>query len=110
MKIEVEFWQLVGLLLVFLGFVFAAGKILLAQIELRLNERFGALEQGRSQSEKGWQRLEREFLEFRADLPVTYVRREDYIRGQTVIEAKLDAVYNKLELVQQHRMNGGQHG
>lgn len=107
MKIEVEFWQLVGLLLGFLGFVFAAGKILLAQIEQRLNERFGALEQGRFQSEKG---LEREFLEFRADLPVTYVRREDYIRGQTLIEAKLDAVYNKLELVQQHRMNRGQHG
>ncbi|MFJ5335779.1 hypothetical protein ACIPTZ_13230 [Pectobacterium sp. CHL-2024] len=44
MKIEVEFWQLVGLLLGFLGFVFAAGKILLAQIEQRLNEHFGALE------------------------------------------------------------------
>lgn len=47
MKIEVEFWQLVGLLLGFLGFVFAAGKILLAQIEQRLNEHFGALEQAK---------------------------------------------------------------
>ncbi|QHQ21371.1 hypothetical protein GMW71_14160 [Pectobacterium brasiliense] len=63
MKIEVEFWQLVGLLLGFLGFVFAAGKILLAQIEQRLNERFGALEQARSQSEKGWQRLKRALTE-----------------------------------------------
>ncbi|EEY9341574.1 TAPT1 family protein, partial [Escherichia coli] len=35
-------------------------------------------------------------------------RREDYIRGQTVIEAKLDALYNKLEVVQQYRNTGGQ--
>ncbi|MCN2262768.1 hypothetical protein MLL02_26285, partial [Escherichia coli] len=30
------------------------------------------------------------FMRFKADLPLNYVRREDYIRGQTVIEAKLD--------------------
>ncbi len=36
-------------------------------------------------------------MRFKADLPLNYVRREDYIRGQTVIEAKLDALDNKLE-------------
>ena len=41
-------------------------------------------------------------MRFKADLPLNYVRREDYIRGQTVIEAKLDALYNKLEVVQQY--------
>lgn len=51
-----------------------------------------------------WNELEREFLEFKAQMPVDYVRREDYIRGQTVIEAKLDAVYEKLDNVQ-HRQN-----
>ncbi|MBN3264569.1 hypothetical protein [Pectobacterium brasiliense] len=109
MKIEVEFWSLVGLLLSFMSFLFAAGRILLTQIEKRLNERFAALENARQKSEQGWTRLEREFLEFRADLPLIYVRREDYIRGQTIIEAKLDALYNKLELVQQ-RYSGGNHG
>ena len=44
--------------------------------------------------------IEREFLRFQADLPVLYVRREDYVRGQSVIEAKLDALYSKLEVVQ----------
>ncbi|MBJ3229777.1 hypothetical protein JGB83_23460, partial [Salmonella enterica subsp. enterica serovar Stanley] len=43
---------------------------------------------------------EREFLEFRADLPLHYVRREDYLRGQAVLEAKLDALYSKIELIQ----------
>ncbi|CGZ27219.1 gp54 [Salmonella enterica subsp. enterica serovar Typhi] len=50
----------------------------------------------------------KEFMRFKADLPLNYVRREDYIRGQTVIEAKLDALYNKLEVVQQYRNTGGQ--
>jgi hypothetical protein len=48
-------------------------------------------------------------MRFKADLPLNYVRREDYIRGQTVIEAKLDALYNKLEVVQ-YRHTGGHHG
>ena len=46
------------------------------------------------------QALERDFLKWQADMPLHYVRREDYVRGQTVIEAKLDAMYNKLEVVQ----------
>lgn len=118
MSIQVEFWQLVTLLLGFLGFVFAAGRILLSQIDRRLNERFEAMEKareegGRHWDEKftavleqsrreaeGWSALERDFLRFQAELPIHYVRREDYVRGQSVIEAKLDALYNKLEVVQ----------
>lgn len=48
---------------------------------------------------KQLQKLERDFLEWKAEIPVQYVRREDYIRGQTVLEAKMDALYSKLELV-----------
>ena len=47
-----------------------------------------------------WQRIEREMLLFKAELPVHYVRREDYIRGQSVIEAKLDGLAMKLENAQ----------
>jgi len=124
MTVQVEFWQLLSLLLGFLGFLFAAGKILLTQIEHRLNDRFTAMEEARAQAGKhwderfgavidklrheaeGWAELEREFLRFQAELPLQYVRREDYVRGQSVIEAKLDALYNKLEVVQ---MRGGTH-
>ena len=34
MAVQVEFWQLITLLISFLGFLFAAGKLLLSQIEL----------------------------------------------------------------------------
>ena len=118
MMIQVEFWQLVLLLITFLGFLFSAGKVLLSQIDRRLNERFAAMEKareegGRHWDEKfstvieqnrreaaGWSKLERDFLRFQADLPLQYVRREDYVRNQTVIEAKLDAVALKIENLQ----------
>lgn len=44
--------------------------------------------------------LERQLLTLRAELPVQYVRREDYVRGQTVIESKLDALAIRMDKVQ----------
>lgn len=88
MNIQFEFWQVVTLLLAFFGFLAGAGKLLLGQIERRLDLRFSAIER----AAEDWQRLEKEFLTFQAQLPLHYVRREDWVRGQTVIEAKLDAL------------------
>lgn len=118
MTVTVEFWYLVGLLLGFLGVVFTFGKLLLGQIEQRLDQRFKAIdeankatsnhwdtrfaelmEQNRREAD-GWQRIEKDFLRFQADLPLQYVRREDYVRNQTVIEAKLDSLALKIENVQ----------
>ncbi len=117
MTIQLEFWHLVTLLLAFFGFVAGGAKVLFDQIDRRLNERFAALEQARQSADKAMQdelarhsreeekavaklgELERDFLKWRAEMPVQYVRREDYIRGQTVLEAKMDALYSKLEVV-----------
>lgn len=118
MTVQMTFWELVTLLLSFFGFAFGAGKILLAQIDRRLNERFAAMESARETSSRhwdekfttvieqnrreaeGWSNLERDFLRFQAELPLQYVRREDYVRNQTVIEAKLDAVAMRIENLQ----------
>jgi hypothetical protein len=116
--VNVDFWYLVGLLLGFLGVVFTFGKLLLAQIEQRLDQRFKAIDeankatsthwdtrfaelmdQNRREAD-GWQRIEKDFLRFQAELPLQYVRREDYVRNQTVIEAKLDSLALKIENVQ----------
>ena len=118
MIFQIEFTWLVGLLIAFFGVVWAFGKVLLDQIEKRLGERFAGQEKMRGESQKHWdtkfaaieaagreessqwQRIERELLSLKAELPVQYVRREDYIRNQTVIEAKIDRVFGKLELLQ----------
>lgn len=96
MIVEVEFWQLVSLLVTFLGFAFGGGKVLLGQIDKRLDARFAVLE-GEGQS---WRRVERDLMDLRIKLPVEYVRREDYVRGQSILEAKMDALALKIENLQ----------
>lgn len=125
MTVQLEIWHLVLLLVFFFGAVGAFARVLGAQIDKRLDEKFQAQETAREAGAKALREhidryiaqgdrtasqvtnLERDFLKWQADLPVHYVRREDYVRGQTVIEAKLDALYNKLEVVQ---MKGAGHG
>jgi hypothetical protein len=119
MTLHIEFWQLLvfllGLLLSFFGAVFAGGKILLGQVEKRLDERFSSQEKSRQetrhhwderfsgletaakQEAQRWQQVERELLQLKADLPLQYVRREDYVRNQSVIEAKLDGLAVRIE-------------
>lgn len=118
MRIELDLWNLVTLLLAFLSATAGFGKVLLNQFEKRLHERFKDQDEARAEGQKAMrdifdqhlneerrnanalQALERDFLRWQADLPVQYVRREDYVRGQVIIEAKLDALYNKIEIVQ----------
>lgn len=118
MTISLELWQLISLLLAFFGCVAAFGKVLLDQVEKRQAERFIAQDAARAEGQKAMrdifdqhlneerrnanamQALERDFLNWKADMPVQYVRREDYVRGQVIIEAKLDGLFNKLEIVQ----------
>lgn len=114
MMIQMELWHLITLLLAFFGCVGAFGKILLAQFEKRQGERFEAQEKARKEAQEHWDqrfstlekdagqwvRLERDFLEWKAALPMTYVMRDDYVRNQTVIEAKLDAVALRIENLQ----------
>ena len=54
MNIELQFWQLILLLLAFFGFVAGAGRLLLAQIDKRLDLRFELLESARQAGAKHW--------------------------------------------------------
>ena len=118
MTVQLELWHLITLLLAFFGCVGAFGKILIGQFEKRLNERFENQEKARESGSKILRdtldqhladerktaaqmlSLERDFLTWKAELPLQYVRREDYVRNQTIIEAKLDAVALKIENLQ----------
>lgn len=113
-----EIWQLITLLVGFFGACAGAGRVLLGQMQRHLDVRFAAQEEARSANheqvqhrlgkleesaklEAGeWQRVEREFLQMQRDMALQYVRREDYIRGQSVVEAKLDGLAMKIENLQ----------
>ena len=117
-QITLDLWHLISLALAFFGASAGAGKMLLTQTQRHLDDRFNAQEEARranhdqvsrrldsmelsAREEMGnWQRIERDLLRLQAELPLHYVRREDYIRGQSVIEAKLDALGTKIEVAQ----------
>lgn len=105
----------IGLLGMFTTAVGGLVKLLLHNFEKRLGERFAAQEAARKAASRHWDEnfakvlqrqdkdaqalleLERSFLRFQAELPLEYVRREDWVRGQAVLEAKLDGVALKIE-------------
>lgn len=107
---QLDTWQVILFCIALISGFGALIKILIMQFDKNLDKRFesmglqfasmGKRLDGMENDSKEWLRLEREFLQFKADLPVHYVRREDYVRGQTVLEAKLDAVFTKIENIQ----------
>ncbi|TBV12768.1 hypothetical protein DNK01_13870 [Stutzerimonas kirkiae] len=131
MNMQMEFGELIGwaisLLSIVVTLVFGLVKLLLAQFEKRLVERFDAQDQTREAANQRWennfdkvlerqdkdaqavQELDRAFLRFKAELPVEYVRREDWVRGQSVIEAKLDGLALKFENILLSAQKGTRH-
>lgn len=123
--VQIEIWQLITLFIMFVSGVAYAGWLLLGQIDKRLAARFVAMEESRKvhtehwetkfkevlddqrQGTDAWRSLERDFLKFRGDLPLEYVRREDFIRNQSLIEAKLDAIALHIQNLQLQRIQNG---
>ena len=115
MTMQIELWHLVLLLIAFFGGCAGAGKLLLDQIQKNMDSRFKAQDDARttnhdqlsrrldaldaaSRAETGqWQRVERELLNLKAELPLHYVRREDYVQAIATIMAKLDAMALRFE-------------
>ena len=86
MTIQVDFWHLVGLLLGFIGTLASFGKILLRQLDTRIDQQNDRVS-----------KLENQLNETLTKLPLEYQRREDAIRFETVLNAKLDAIGARIE-------------
>lgn len=104
MKIEFELWHLVTLLLTLVGAFFTLFKALLGQQLKHIdaafaaqNTRLSAIEQANKDEVGNWHRVEREILQLKAELPLNYVRREDYVQAVATIMAKLDAMSLRME-------------
>lgn len=127
MTLQIDFWQLLGLLLGGLGALWGVVRQGLVQSQRHIEERLALQDTAREAHHRAlagrldgieavnreeaaqWQRIERDLLRMQAEMPLHYVRREDYIRGQSVIEAKLDALGSKLEAAQLRAAAGGPH-
>lgn len=103
MNLHLEPYQLITLVLTIAGSFWGFGKAFFARIEHSIRERDDNLAQALNnlgskldKESEALRRLEREFLEFQANLPKEYVDKKDFVRSFTVVEAKIDAVQNTL--------------
>lgn len=64
---------------------------------LQLNTRLDVLDSAFKADAGQWQRVERELLNLKAELPLHYVRREDYVLAVASILVKLDAAQMRHE-------------
>lgn len=96
----------------FVGSLIAGGWVLLSiagrQFDRRLTEKFAAQEQSRTEDRARWEermakmevkqdKLDGELRGLLIDLPKEYVARGDYVRRETVIEAKIDRIGLQME-------------
>jgi hypothetical protein len=75
------------------------------QEKLRIEGR-KAYEDRLAQVEKNLRDSDHRFLKFLADLPREYMRREDHIRFETVITAKLDSLNAEIRLLAERASKG----
>ena len=118
MTIELGMAPFITLLIALVGLVIGTVRLLWARIEKSLDARHELSEKSRADgfrrvedqilrsveigqaNQNEIQRLEKDFLKFQNECARQYVNREDYIRGQTVIEAKVDAVMASIQTLQ----------
>ena len=104
MTLQLELWHIITLLITLISAFFGLLKILMSQQMSQIKEGFAAntkrldkIEDASKEESNNWQRVEREILLLKADLPVNYVRREDYVQAIATIMAKLDAMSMRFE-------------
>lgn len=118
MTIELNLANLIFILIAMLSAFWALVKVIAIQNQRYLDQRFTTQELARNanhnqlakrldsiesvnrEESAQWQRVERDLLRLQASLPLHYVLREDYIRGQSILEAKIDGLGTKIENVQ----------
>lgn len=104
MNLQFELSWLIGVVITIVGGFWAVAQLALRQTEKRADERHATLNSQIAKIDTDikaevahWQRLEREVMSLKAELPLYYVRRDDFVRVQSVIEAKLDGLALRIE-------------
>ncbi len=111
MAFTLDLWQVITIIGTLVTAFFTLGKYMMSQqlsqikqgFDLQTealnaqNKRLERIEAASREEANNWQRVEREILVLKADLPINYVRREDYVQAIATIMAKLDAMSMRFE-------------
>lgn len=116
MSIQVDLWHLLtalsGFLLFFLGIVGFLGRLLVKQFKEHVDSKFSSMETARVAASEHWDKkfaeldaatrnLKTDFLEWKADLPEKFQRREDAIRQEVGIIARLDGLSLQIDKIRE---------
>ena len=115
MTVELNLANLIFILIAMLSAFWALVKIIAVQTQKHLDARFAVQEVSRNENQiqitrrldsietvnreeaSQWQRVERELMRLQVDMPLNYVRREDYVQAVASILVKLDAAQMRHE-------------
>lgn len=70
---------------------------LLSVTHKQVQDRLDGIEAAARKDAENWQRIERELLKFKAEMPTEYVRREDFVQSMGTIMSRLDAMALRFE-------------
>lgn len=115
MTFTLDSWQIATIAFTLIGMFAGIIKYAISHMLVLFNERRKsvsettvAMQAKLVELEEMLEKFEREYLIFKGELPLNYVRREDYVHNQTVIEAKLDALASKSQqIIEQIYTRGG---
>lgn len=115
MMLQIELWHVVLFLLAVLGGFWTAAKLLGTQWQRSLDARFTAQDKALDANHKAvsarldgiesvnradaaqWQRVERELLNLKAELPLHYVRRDDFVQAIGNLSTRIDNFALRME-------------
>jgi hypothetical protein len=114
LTLQLTLTHLITLAVFFLGTLFGLVKYIVYQQEQREKDRYATLANSlaslgtelRQEAEATLQ-LERQLMQFKAELPRDYVRRDDFVRAIGTIEAKVDNFALRMERALMTRNSGG---
>lgn len=99
MKVELEMYQALILLITITGAFWGMAKMLLSQSKDHIDEQFKVIALTLKGQTDDSRRLERELLELKAELPRDYVRRTDHDRVIASLQVSLDNLRLTIERV-----------
>ena len=88
---------LAGLIAVWSLIIIATLRWMLSRHFSQYDKQFQTQSEANQTQGKANQKLKEKFLELKADLPLSYVRKEDFIRHEVVINTKLDRLRDLIE-------------
>lgn len=90
MKLELDLWQAILLMITICGAFWGMAKMMMAQSAKSLDEKFGEIRKQLAEQDASDRRLSSQLNDMRVELPRDYVRREDFTRVVATFQVSVD--------------------